>query len=1433
MLKRLFKKKDKIQEIEEMILHLKVIGKLDALGGIGRDWYSEKFLMRADKKPTDDYIIKNGDKFYGPYHNKQPRGEGLKMGTGSGTISYITYSSIPIHHSNYDWARIECNRLEDGYYNKDDIKFINFIQSKYNPKLDMIPVNPTKSREQSVHRPGLERLYRRAIYMQQIEPQNEMWDKQIKIYEYQMECAAKDSYGRVYNYFVIKMRPKIDNSKILPNILSRNNDYDKDWHVDPMFETDDLHNILDTALKKHIIEIGQKFVKNTNIRIDRQEIKHNIDHVIASNEYECQTMARTVAITRAKPTNSEIPYRLNRRDYNPNIGIDIPENYFDFEKPKDKNILSDNERYLKNENNVSFFENFEKKKYWPETTREDYIDSLNKYKGTAIIFSYHIRDLLIKMKKYVFADNNMYMNEIKCDPKVFCKLKEWYEHCITMLVPEMIEFVQYLKPEHGEYEPKPFLFKHSEAHKFKKAGPRIRTHTPTRRGREGDDDGDNNDSTNLVAVRNPNIMIAQPAVVQNIINNPNIQEIADAQPTTINESVRAEIDAYNNGNQYQLNRLINIMEIPIWIFNNMYPQTTTRKSDIPQRTRWDFQRWHRKSNTPAWNKIKALCNLWDTGQLQEVDDPRKTLQGLWFMKCLGQCQNDSNVFIPGAWPSNEVIAEVPPDGASVYDVYESNEEKNDEWPESRKRLEKLILISLPAILSILHHAFIWNVSLPVEEYDGKLILYPGCEWFKKMVLSLLNSNEYVPILSPYVNAWFISPEAKLSDSILLSSGYTKDGYINNKKQVFDSLESQMKEMSKLWVDNKESTLQVGLSQLLNMTPKSALHTFSQQNFMSNYINFMNEQYNLNKEVGKMTRNRGRAAFQDSQASRMLEGQAILYQNQINLWEGMLWVCGYIGILFLGYLATGIEVSNEKIRQYMLKGLTVIQYGAIPLFSIGKVTWDTFQAPKASNFPKYVASLNKAWYFSNIMIVSHVIKSLWDDSVEKENEFRVQKYYGVRNEWWNRIYDRSNENDNSMPDLNIKKSMWDLIRLKTYEFIQISRRFKDEDGFDSVLVKNKKEQTGGNALIHFDIRYPSFYFKNRELESKSRARNIHYPPGTIFKSKEEYIVVDDLQTMYTYPCQENLNSLNPLDILKTSNQFPGFDWDKTPENWSISDNFRKNLVNYTNQFRLAVSIKNKKLVLVSVADKNFVKSLKKTSLIASTGILAMCIMDADNTNELNNTLTNMGLIGLGTSAALENTQTALPIIGIGLSAYKSCPVTQAPILKPMPRDMIANTLIVSSASAWYLYNNKRIVSEKRYNRILVDKKMSLLIPLSLTLPKIFGENRTLWGGKLWCPITGRLFYFEQKHDRNDYFGIGKLNNKSRKPIKFFFIQNNLLTDKYVNIEDGFELRKASDGKIELIISCIRMDYPNHFREVIGTWIYTPSPISKHAWFIKIN
>ena len=175
-------------------------------------------------------------------------------------------------------------------------------------------------------------------------------------------------------------------------------------------------------------------------------------------------------------------------------------------------------------------------------------------------------------------------------------------------------------------------------------------------------------------------------------------------------------------------RLIQIMKMPIFVLNREYPRNRTDINDIPPRIIWDLKSWHIRNNIIAWKQIKVLCNFWDEGQLQNLKslDPRRTAEGLWFMECLGYAiQNDR--FLPGAWPSNEVPAEAPTEGASVYDVYESQIIDKGEWGESQSKLENMILTALPAILAILHHVFIWNVSLPLEQYDGDYILYPGCE----------------------------------------------------------------------------------------------------------------------------------------------------------------------------------------------------------------------------------------------------------------------------------------------------------------------------------------------------------------------------------------------------------------------------------------------------------------------------------------------------------------------------------------------------------------------------------------------------------------------------------------------------------------------------------------------------------------------------------
>ena len=141
MLDRLFEDKTKREKIDDMVRILKLKGLMKkmppAVGGFGRDWYSPSFLFRGDGKRNGrgqyvklpekaNWVYKNNShlrggkptKTAGPWNYKYPRGPGAKF---QENLASITYSAIPIHGTKYKWARIENNRLANGYYSQADL----------------------------------------------------------------------------------------------------------------------------------------------------------------------------------------------------------------------------------------------------------------------------------------------------------------------------------------------------------------------------------------------------------------------------------------------------------------------------------------------------------------------------------------------------------------------------------------------------------------------------------------------------------------------------------------------------------------------------------------------------------------------------------------------------------------------------------------------------------------------------------------------------------------------------------------------------------------------------------------------------------------------------------------------------------------------------------------------------------------------------------------------------------------------------------------------------------------------------------------------------------------------------------------------------------------------------------------------------------------
>ena len=113
----------------------------------GRDWYSPANLYRGSGVPREDFYIENGEEVFGPWHDKQPKGKGMKFGEMK---SSITCTRIPIEDTDYDWVRIESDRLSSGYVNQWEVDNVEAFA-------DATPYSLTRQK------PGLKLKYERLL----------------------------------------------------------------------------------------------------------------------------------------------------------------------------------------------------------------------------------------------------------------------------------------------------------------------------------------------------------------------------------------------------------------------------------------------------------------------------------------------------------------------------------------------------------------------------------------------------------------------------------------------------------------------------------------------------------------------------------------------------------------------------------------------------------------------------------------------------------------------------------------------------------------------------------------------------------------------------------------------------------------------------------------------------------------------------------------------------------------------------------------------------------------------------------------------------------------------------------------------------------------------------------------------------------------------
>ena len=1556
MYKKLFKPKTKDEEIEDMIRMIKSTGKLLEIGGFGRDWYSEKFLykgnLKEDKftkkiKDYELYIDKNNhtQKIRGPWHKRMPAGHGLKI---TETSARITYSAIPIQDTDFAWCRIENNRLENGYMTEYGIKMTNCLQAIDNPNAVKIPTD--KALHKSVHRPGLEKLLARAERLNN--------QKLIDIYKEKIELSKNDTYQRVYNYFILRIKKNgepLQHPK-LPHKFSNMHDFDSNWHADPLYERDTVHQILDSKLKDHIVGMMEKYIDDTKSVFNRGNINiEDIHHLHATNDAEYSNMMRTLALARAEE-DEKGQFRLSKNSYSQSVGIDIPKEYFErdgpykYKHPKKPPGLLENDKlkqkrkqYVQEmkipklkDNDASNQESVIKehagwsikKQHWPVTSKRNYEKSLYKIKTSVLITTYHLRAMLIDMKDEIFKENYTYMGDIKCEPSQFYYLKKWYEYVIESIVPEMIDLVKETVTKDPS-APKPIKYHFSDRHLFEPSGPRRRrgrVPTPPRTipNQETNDDGNTNENEEQ-DMNNYNL------VMNNVQLDENIHVNVSYNTTVLNNLLE-------NYGQYR-------RELDSYIYQTLghsrnHYDRIIRERPLTEREIYDIQIMpHGNHQRNQWGIIKELCRRWDEGTVeQDINDPR-TVE---FRAVIGE-----------HWPNNIPNSVAPERGVSIWSTHNYTvKEKDQGLFKTQQFAYEICSQMLPAILAVLHKTYCWTIVNPVATVNTPVndihILFPGCEWFKRITLSLVNVNTRISYtLSPMVSNWLIPPELKDTNENFMSNqntfksiGLTSDGYLtpDASEYITNGLQQQIRNQAIDWAMRKSTPEQqqklFQAQQAFNTSgPKNmtdVILNFQRQSYISSYLSYLGETRQGYIDAAQLSGTDSGKMVQNSLSAQIMAGQTIAYQTMLQMYIDINWILAAWGMasfiaLFAGNIKTvkGVKMSS------------ICQLGVPFGMAASKMAWDATYTPEFNKYPQYITKIGIGLYLGSFLITSNVLTKLIDDSVEDENEFNVQRYLSNRQQWWKWVYWR-----NKLAKISRTGSLSAFKSIKN-EFIQQSRRFSgfkegSHPDVGKILCPNKPRDSrndGKTNVIYFNIDDANSYFHHREIESRTRARNIHYPPGMFFNYwGKPHVVVDDLETMYQYINDDTnpkkvLNALfeqtavksiasntqastypsltigsilekvgnvsvegksfdDTMNILQNSSRPLGLtfrlnengntlictfrdsnigiqfekigaykfeideeektwgEWFKIKEiEWSSS---KFSILNIKKQFRIAYNIEDQKVVLLSVAGKNYAQSIKNTIVLSTC--CAMGVMGMGYTPDDNAVRAAMATIGVFLSA--ENNIALVPT-AVGAATYSLSlrPKEYVSIENSIPLEFfsILAGYVASQAvnlGNWFIYTPNSISSISRED-ILVGYKFGLLIPLHLDQPKTLNPETTyerkVWGGKLWCPITGRIFWFKntvkeqvvQEQPREAYQYLDKWRNINGENVKLFYdIRHD---DSHLqNIEDGFDIEMQGDN---LVLNFYEhTENPGSIVTQIkkhASYIYKPSPMNTHLWFIKVN
>ena len=1407
----------------------------------------------------------------GPMHKKRARGPALQLETG-GFVASITYSRVNIKDTNYSWWRIERNRAWMGYVSWGDVTNKNF---------------GTKYTEKDVgndcgEKPGLYQHYKRC---QRIKDRlGEAHYKKLLIQ------SMDDKWARTYWYFIVK-----NGVNRLPNKYHER-DYDNINEELPVYEKDFLYDHLDNQLKQCIYETVKKNLgkKEDMPKVPKHRFSVNdIINIIKDNtDDELTNIARTVAIARAKEwkllvggprTTSGIrdddrddkpnqQYRLHEEYYSKNAGINIPDEYFEIDwrigarykhmhsskrisyasKRMQARLQQDRQKSsspppqtpqqtaIKNE--IQHLKEIEiQKEYWPITTYTEYRKSFSRFKLTALVYAHVVNSILRGLKPLVFDDStNTFMGEYHLDGKQYGEIKEWFNYVCDNLRKETADLLSNMRADkrlEREDIRARGLLNPGRAHLFEPSGPRLRNRrrrTPVRR-QQADNEEDQAFDDLMNAVEE-----------DEALENLNVNHVA------------AEIDriAGMGPDFYLWNRLIQILGQPIAALNERIALELdgTLEEKIARIPAYEIYRFqtqysHAQDNRAQWAEIREICRRWDAGINTPTADVRTEAVRLAF---------------PRGWPNNTLDARPPP--IHAHSPQQDPIQDHDDGISLKMWAQAFCLQAMPAILAILHKKVFWNIANPIKTIDGVTTIMPGCDWFKHMIFSLVTVEGYIPLggLSPKVRNWLI-PDAytnyPLTNNpsgpfVFGAAGMDEFGYVKGNEFYGNIVEQKMAAQYAMWSNQHSShtnyqeslkKLAEGFQSNTQVTMNEVVAAFQKKSSIDNLHSYLGENVNVYTEVDRIPKNMLVPYLHESISARWGQALVTCQRTEMDMYLQMEHLCWWwAGCSILFFLLEG--QMGPKFKN--IDALSLLKMGITTGMGYYNYAYKfaNLDEQQVQDIPRLVLGAQKTLFMASFVFTGQVYAALLDDRVDEKNEHLVRRLTNRRS-WfsWERL--QANIGEYIQP-----------FRVRHTRFIQESKRFKRDANNvwdnDQILESNKpRHAPAAKYQLAWDIDQLNRPIQDDTLNSKTCTRNIHYPPGCIFKYKDEdYIVVDDLHSMYQHRTITEAGPNFGLTQIQSRirQEFPNYQFQTFPNEWAdlegvrekidaIRDLFSKIVTDkFSQQYRVCVRLSHRNdgepnIRIVSVAAKNYAQSIKNTVLFATGATLLM------EYNQCDFNAPDMRMLSTGIMAmsSVENENTFYPAV-TGLAA--SFAVTSQIGNASQPQQFIGLGAAWATNAAMYRFVIDRAQQYEDDERLhhYLRQGLGLLIPMELRRVNI-GE-RIVWGGKLWCPLTGRMHEFNATpwvrgrnaipppDAVNPHNVYNDANAQDRRPLvrlhrNPYYNQRRLVEE----IEDAFELTQRGE-QLLMRFYYWRLEQQGWNKIVDSTWVYTPTPHSKNLFFI---